>query len=188
LYWNPDGTSSGSGDKRNVICKHSSAGSCSDTPNWANGWSDCKNEDMGSNPEYCQKGGWTCAGYVAKGWCKNDVCLPHSQTGVYACGRTLKYPEDNCCACGKTSHPAVGYTKYYDKNAYYPYGCNDIDTTDTPTGLTPEQCQDWCTQDAQCGCVTYARQTGRCWRRANCVPSGWTSEYNIGYNVYLKSA
>lgn len=80
-----------------------SADSCSDTPNWANGWTNCKNEDLGWNPEYCQNGGWTCAGYVAKGWCANNQCLAHSETGVYACGQTLNYPEGNCCACGKPS-------------------------------------------------------------------------------------
>jgi len=203
----------------------SSAEFCSDTPNWANWWSKCKNEDMGWNPEYCQSSGWTCAGYVAKGWCKNNQCLPPSQTtGVWACGQTLNYPENNCCACGKPTcvpeggtcgdnnhvsadccqglecqqmlggsqmkcvRPRDDYTMYYDKNAYQPYGCTDIDTNgDAPTGLTEQECRDRCTEDSQCGCVTYARENGQCWRRANCVPSGWTSPYNIGYNVYVKN-
>merc|ERR1712187_1108747 len=79
------------------------------------------------------------------------------------------------------------YKMYYNKNAYYPYGCTDIDAADAPTGLTVQQCEDRCTQDLQCGCVTYARETGQCWKRANCVPTGWTSDYNDGYNVYVKN-
>merc|ERR1711879_1138680 len=54
-------------------------------------------------------------------------------------------------------------------------------------GLTAQECRDRCTENLQCGCVTYARENGQCWMRANCVPSGWTSPYNIGYNVYMKN-
>jgi len=72
--------------------------SCSDTPNWNNGWYDCSKET--TDPAMCN-GGWTCAAYVAKGWCRAGRCLGPDETGgVYACGDKLKSPERNCCACG----------------------------------------------------------------------------------------
>merc|ERR1711988_571395 len=36
------------------------------------------------------------------------------------------------------------------------------------------------------GCVTQRRSDGTCWRRKDCVPSQWTSDFNTGYDVYLK--
>merc|ERR1739845_275976 len=109
--------------------------------------------------------------------CGKASCVPEGGT----CGSN-NHVTDDCCsglqcqqdvggARMQCIRPQYGYTTYYDKNAYYPYGCTDIDTTSAPTGLTPEECQDRCTADSQCGCVTYARVSGQCWRRANCVPS-----------------
>jgi len=40
--------------------------------------------------------------------------------------------------------------------------------------------------DANCMCVTQERATGKCWKRADCDPSQWTSQYNAGRNVYMK--
>lgn len=72
---------------------------CTDAPNWANGYYDCQKES--SDPRLCTAGGWTCAAYVEKGWCRQNRCLGPADTGgVYACGAGLKYPEHNCCACG----------------------------------------------------------------------------------------
>merc|ERR1711988_1562685 len=61
---------------------------CMDKPNWHNGWNRCLDEELGSDVSFCIPGhGWTCAAYAVKGWCRNDRCLPPSQTGgVYACG------------------------------------------------------------------------------------------------------
>jgi len=79
------------------------------------------------------------------------------------------------------------YDHYFDKNAFSPYGATDIDSDATaPSGLTPQQCEDRCTADANCMCVTQDRATGKCWKRANCEPSQWTSQYNAGHNVYMK--
>jgi len=73
------------------------------------------------------------------------------------------------------------------KNAFAPYGATDIDSDATaPSGLTPQQCEERCTADANCMCVSQERTTGKCWKRANCDPSQWTSEYNAGYDVYMK--
>jgi len=81
----------------------------------------------------------------------------------------------------------IQYDHYFDKNAFAPYGATDIDSDATaPSGLTPQQCEERCTADANCMCVTQERATGKCWKRANCDPSQWTSEYNAGYNVYMK--
>merc|ERR1719359_1685924 len=84
-----------------------SAEMCIDTPEWNNGWKPCHHEGMGSDPSKCiPHQGWTCAAYVAKGWCQNNQCLPPQETnGVYACGHTLNSPEWNCCACGKPQLP-----------------------------------------------------------------------------------
>merc|ERR1712232_272944 len=43
-----------------------------------------------------------------------------------------------------------------------------------------------CTADPSCMCATFRRSDGKCWKRKDCVPSGWTSDFNNGYNVYLK--
>merc|ERR1712232_1004718 len=87
--------------------ERNNASQCVDTPTWNNGWKTCQNEHLGSDPSMCIPGrGWTCTGYVAKGWCRNNKCLPPSGTGgVYACGDALNSPEQNCCACGKPGPP-----------------------------------------------------------------------------------
>merc|ERR1712054_696341 len=76
---------------------------------------------------------------------------------------------------------------YHDKNAYAPYGASDIDTDATaPSGLTKSECEGRCRADLECMCVTQRRSDGTCWRRKDCVPSQWTSDFNTGYDVYLK--
>lgn len=282
-----------------------SGGFCVDTPGWTNGWKPCNRDSLGYNSKYCQAGsGWTCEGYVAKGWCRNDRCLsPNELGGVYACGSTLNSPEFNCCACGKSDapppsppptpspqrdvtcaregcggvykpqnkcqctyncekysnccvdfwqvcsapaptptppaphwpvkcqdegcggeykphnscqcsyncerydnccadfwrvcrgsaptptppapQPPVTYVGYSHRNAYHPYGAVDIDSDQTaPTGVSVQQCQQRCTEDGACSCVTYEPQSGKCWKRANCVASGWA--YDNNYDVYMK--
>merc|ERR1712232_400432 len=79
---------------------------CVDTYDWDNGYYDCFKQSY--DPGMCTAadappghGGWTCAAYVAKGWCRDNRCLGPDETGgVYACGAKLNYPERNCCACG----------------------------------------------------------------------------------------
>lgn len=79
------------------------------------------------------------------------------------------------------------YVEYIDKNAYAPFGAIDIDTDSTaPSGLSIGDCEDRCTYDYACSCVTYERATGKCWKRSDCVAEEWTSDFNAGYNVYLK--
>eukprot|EP00929_Paragymnodinium_shiwhaense_P092119 TRINITY_DN519_c0_g1_i3.p1 TRINITY_DN519_c0_g1~~TRINITY_DN519_c0_g1_i3.p1 ORF type:complete len:348 (-),score=39.55 TRINITY_DN519_c0_g1_i3:251-1186(-) len=79
------------------------------------------------------------------------------------------------------------YDHYFDKNAFAPHGATDIDTDETaPSGLTPQQCEERCSADASCACVTQERATGKCWKHGNCDPSKWVSDYTAGYNVYMK--
>jgi len=79
------------------------------------------------------------------------------------------------------------YLVFSDKNAYEPYGAIDIDTDATAaTGLSVKECQSRCTDDAECMCVTQRQSDGMCWKRKACVPSQWTSDFNAGYDVYLK--
>eukprot|EP00930_Biecheleria_cincta_P030814 TRINITY_DN21359_c0_g1_i2.p1 TRINITY_DN21359_c0_g1~~TRINITY_DN21359_c0_g1_i2.p1 ORF type:complete len:834 (-),score=140.58 TRINITY_DN21359_c0_g1_i2:60-2390(-) len=78
---------------------------CSDTPNWANGWSGCAfDRTYGKNSSLCaltpgagwpSTRGWTCKQYENMGWCKNGQAL-----ATFAMGETLQFPEQNCCACG----------------------------------------------------------------------------------------
>lgn len=78
---------------------------CTDTPNWANGWSECAfDKTYGKNNSLCaltpgaawpSTRGWTCKQYEYMGWCKNGQPL-----GTFAMGSTLQFPEQNCCACG----------------------------------------------------------------------------------------
>ncbi|CAF1618805.1 unnamed protein product, partial [Didymodactylos carnosus] len=68
----------------------STADQCVDTPDWHNGYA-------GANSGL----GWTCLEYAQdQGWCANgDFTTAGVSAG--AGGVTYRYPEDNCCACGK---------------------------------------------------------------------------------------
>jgi len=52
--------------------------------------------------------------------------------------------------------------------------------------MGPSECQSRCTADSTCMCATFRRSDRKCWKRKDCEPSGWTSDFNDGYNVYLK--
>eukprot|EP00929_Paragymnodinium_shiwhaense_P017689 TRINITY_DN12728_c0_g1_i1.p1 TRINITY_DN12728_c0_g1~~TRINITY_DN12728_c0_g1_i1.p1 ORF type:complete len:281 (-),score=50.92 TRINITY_DN12728_c0_g1_i1:384-1226(-) len=79
------------------------------------------------------------------------------------------------------------YTTYYNKNAYSGYGAIDIDFDGSANNLSPQQCKDRCSARSDCMCVTQETSTGKCWMRAACDPSGWTSPYNVGHNVFMKN-
>lgn len=55
------------------------AATCADTDGWSNGH------------------GYDCAAYASK-WCLNGAAKTGSE---WAMGKSFKYPENNCCACGK---------------------------------------------------------------------------------------
>jgi hypothetical protein len=80
----------------------------------------------------------------------------------------------------------VKYTTCPNKNAYSGFGAEDIDTTGVE-GLSEEACKERCSLDTSCDCVTQLQGgTGACFKRKNCNPKGWTSEWNAGHNVYVK--
>lgn len=49
------------------------------------------------------------------------------------------------------------------------------------------QCQQRCSDDSSCDCVTFRPRDGKCWKRKACDPSGWSSSHNGGYDVYIKA-
>jgi len=61
-----------------------SCSGCTDTAGWGNGY-------RGANGGK----GFSCADYTAKGWCKDGAGQK------WTLGSNFKYPEQNCCACGK---------------------------------------------------------------------------------------
>ncbi|CAK0853018.1 unnamed protein product, partial [Prorocentrum cordatum] len=83
---------------------------------------------------------------------------------------------------------SVVYHTFDNKNAYAPFGAIDID--EDPEGvdvLDAKDCQDRCTLDQTCGCVTFKESKLKCWKRRECVVSKMTSPYNEGYTVFVKS-
>lgn len=166
-----------------LVSEWSHLSTCQDTIGWTNGNSKCCS-DGSTAADGCEQSGWTCDGYVRQGWCINGESQP-SKTHGYAFGPKFNNPTENCCECRDGREPS-GYVAYWDKNAYYPYGAVDIDGADVPEGLSVEQCQQRCSADSNCDCVTYQRSSGKCYQRKECVPSGWTSNYNKGYAVYMK--
>lgn len=66
------------------------------------------------------------------------------------------------------------------------------------SNVTAQQCQEMCTQDPECDCVTWGsggelleaqapENVHRCWMRAECYPHGVVnSSIDEGYNVYMK--
>jgi len=86
------------------------------------------------------------------------------------------------------------YRDLLDKNCYKP-NARDLGKR---SNVTAQKCQDLCTQDPECDCVTWGRggevmeankpkDVHQCWMRADCYPHGIVStNYDEGYNVYLK--
>lgn len=155
---------------------------CEDTIGWTNGYPCSRQGKTLANG--CAKTGWTCSGYEKQGWCVHGHQVPYSKSHVWAFGPKLNYPEENCCVCGTN---ASNYIAYWDKNAYHPYGAIDMDNdSSAPVNLSRQECEDRCSDDRKCQCVTHFRQSGQCWKRMACEPVKWTSGHNIGYNVYVK--
>jgi hypothetical protein len=71
--------------KAKKIC---GTGTCTDTPGF----------DNGNTPAF------GCAQYATKGWCANGAAVPGQE---WTLGSKYKYPEKNCCVCGKPAEPAA---------------------------------------------------------------------------------
>ena len=62
-----------------IFCKQIFTVGCTDTASWQNGY------------------GHDCSSY-GKRWCENGAAKPGQD---WTLGATFKYPENNCCVCGK---------------------------------------------------------------------------------------
>merc|ERR1711904_407863 len=62
----------------------------------------------------------------------------------------------------------------------------DIDDDDSaPEGLTVEECQGRCLEDAKCECVSFQPSNGKCWKRGGPVDPAKFG-YDAKYEVYVK--
>eukprot|EP00929_Paragymnodinium_shiwhaense_P014318 TRINITY_DN122224_c0_g1_i1.p1 TRINITY_DN122224_c0_g1~~TRINITY_DN122224_c0_g1_i1.p1 ORF type:complete len:508 (+),score=68.98 TRINITY_DN122224_c0_g1_i1:113-1525(+) len=75
---------------------------CISAPDWTNGV-DCLSQG-GKAEEGCTSDGYTCAGYVLKGWCSGGST---TALAVSFLGGANKYPEQNCCGCGGSWEPPM---------------------------------------------------------------------------------
>ena len=88
----------------------------------------------------------------------------------------------------------AGYALYAHQNAYGGHGATDIDENPAK-GLSAEQCAQRCSDDASCQCVTHCGTSssgcdaaGDCWKRGNCVPSGFEhDDATQAFSVFLKA-
>jgi len=80
---------------------------------------------------------------------------------------------------------ASGYVLYPSKTSYSGHGGTEIDSdSSAPSGLSVESCKSRCDQDGACECVSFRPADGKCWKRAQCVPSQFGSDGN--FNTYVK--
>lgn len=82
-----------------VVQKQASAGSatCTDVPDWVNGFAACHEKGFTLAQGCVAKGGFSCHGYVLQGWCSGTALIPGME---WATGPGFKSPETSCCACG----------------------------------------------------------------------------------------
>ena len=89
--------------------------------------------------------------------------------------------------CRVPDGPGPAYTAHRARNCYEGHGGVEIDDdASAPTGMKLEDCQDRCTAQAGCMCVTYDPRHGKCWARAACVPSQFDSQSGAKYDVYVQ--
>jgi hypothetical protein len=84
------------------------------------------------------------------------------------------HPLTSRSALSSTSDP-INYTKLPDTMCDSSHGAVDIDPSSgagvPPGNFSAVACMALCSSDAQCSCVQHERTTGRCFRRARCLPS-----------------
>jgi beta-glucanase (GH16 family) len=76
------------------------------------------------------------------------------------------------------------YLTWRDKNAYAPFGAVDLDGCTGAAVKDKLECQQRCTDDPKCDCVTFG--FGQCWKRCDCDQNAMTSDFNVGYDTYKK--
>merc|ERR1719482_2393996 len=79
---------------------------CQDTPDWVNGY------------------GRGCADYASK-WCANGGARAGSE---WTLGSKYKFPEDNCCVCGKAQASHIGTCQTTTTTTGMSWGLDRIDT------------------------------------------------------------
>lgn len=75
------------------------------------------------------------------------------------------------------------YNTYDSKNAFTGAGATDMDVV-PEEGFTEVMCRARCDSDAECQCVSFEADTGKCWMRMLCVPSGFKTD--AGFAVMVK--
>jgi hypothetical protein len=84
------------------------------------------------------------------------------------------HPLTSRSASSRTSDP-INYTKLPNTICDSSHGAVDIDPSSgagvPPGNFSAVTCMALCSSDAQCSCVQHERTTGRCFRRAQCLPS-----------------
>lgn len=82
---------------------------------------------------------------------------------------------------------AADYTLYHGFTSYAGHGGREIDSDSTaPTGLTVASCESRCDSDGVCDCVSFRPADGKCWKRADCVPSEFGADSN--FDTYVKKS
>jgi hypothetical protein len=160
---------------------------CTDTADWNNGYWRCWSSEGKRYADGCTPQGWTCEGYSIQGWCRNGEQVPQWESGVYAFGPTLNYPERNCCECGggRVQGPE-GYT-VSPVNCYGGHGADDIDTPFTaPKNMTEDTCATRCNLDSLCTCFVLSSDEGQCFKRANCEITSCVAGDGV-FSTYIKT-
>jgi len=127
-------------------------------------------------------------------------CNEASSSGVYDDNSYSTYHENGERAQNDynkrrraENRDTTSYTSHPNDNAFNGHGGVDIDSdSSSPVRMTVSQCQQRCTDDPACDCVTYAPNGynsawGRCWKRKQCEPSKFKHGEGI-FDVYMKSS
>jgi len=77
------------------------------------------------------------------------------------------------------------YTLHKDKNAFEPFGARDIDHQAVKVA-SAEECKQRCTQDDDCDCITVLSTENKCWKRKDCTLDLMNSQWNEGYDTYMR--
>lgn len=133
-------------------------GMCYDTPEWTNGYSGCSGS--GFTGRDCAPGGYTCAGYETRGWCKGGQVLPGQEWTV---GSDYNHPETHCCNCGGGTTPV-------------PSNCGD--TVGWTNGYEDCQKNDWGEEYCKAGGWTCEAYAAKGWCRDGVVAPG--QEWSVG--------
>jgi len=116
----------------------------------------------------------------------NCSCVTHDQSTGQCWRRASCQPaqfESN--SQFDTYLKAQGYSTYAGKNAFTNNGAVDIDSK--PVAVSgAAACMARCDSDKACSCVTMSSDEKQCWKRQDCVATGFASDAN--FVVYMNEA